>query len=157
VHGLPTSLYPDVSSTIRESCSQGNVNGHQTQAFRQGCPLAPYLFLIVGEYLNCVIKREVGQGRICGIQLPRATESQTIAQFADDTSLSIRGEVNSVAATVETLNRFSFASGLVINEANQPLISGMGNSQAALLGRARTGGSGRWKVTFPNFWALPSG
>jgi hypothetical protein len=42
-----------------------NVNGQSTQAFRieqgvrQGCLVAPYLFLVIGEILNFTIKREV--------------------------------------------------------------------------------------------------
>jgi hypothetical protein len=61
-------------------------------------------------------RREVQQGCIKGIELPGASEHQTVAQFADDTSLSIRGEEVYVLATVETLNRFCSTSGLLINE-----------------------------------------
>ena len=41
-----------------------NVNGRYMQYFdikpgvRQGCPLAPYIFLIIGEILNHCIKQE---------------------------------------------------------------------------------------------------
>jgi hypothetical protein len=38
---------------------------------RQGCPLAPYLFLIVGEILTHMIKKTVAEGRnLRGVFLP---------------------------------------------------------------------------------------
>jgi hypothetical protein len=86
------------------------------QGVRQGCPLAPYLFLIIGEFLNFAIKREVSKGQIQGINLPGASEPQKIAQFANDMLLSVKGEEGPVQATVDTLQQFSLASGLVINE-----------------------------------------
>jgi hypothetical protein len=43
-------------------------------------------------------------------------EQQVIAQFADDTSLSIRAEQQSVVSTISTLSLFSQAFGLIINE-----------------------------------------
>jgi hypothetical protein len=98
------------------------VNGKTTQTFpilqgvRQGCPLAPYLFLVIGEILNFTMKREVQKRHIKGIQLPGALEEQVIAQFADDTSLSIYAAEAPVKATMETLNKFSTASRLIINE-----------------------------------------
>jgi hypothetical protein len=62
------------------AAARTSVNGQATQPFsiqqgvRQGCPLAPYLFLVIGEILNFTIKREVQQGRIQGIHLPGASE-----------------------------------------------------------------------------------
>jgi hypothetical protein len=85
---------------FRDAVARVSVNGKATSTFpiqqgvRQGCPLAPYLFLIVSEILNHNIKKETQQGCIKGIDLPRAIEPQTIAQFADDTSLSIAHDVH---------------------------------------------------------------
>jgi hypothetical protein len=42
-------------------------------------------------------------GRIQGISLPRVPEQQLIAQFANDTSLSIAAEYHYVQATCLTL------------------------------------------------------
>jgi hypothetical protein len=107
---------------FKNAAARVSINGQSSQAFpiqqglRQGCPLAPYLFLVVGEILNHSLKREVQQGRFKGIDLPGAPEPQTIAQYADYTSLTIRGEEPFVRTTVKTLQLFSSASGLLINE-----------------------------------------
>jgi hypothetical protein len=120
--GFPNYFVQMVRLLFQDAAARVIVNGHTTQAFliqqgvRQGCPLAPYIFLVVGEILNHTIKREVHRGRICGINLPGVAEQQTIAQYADDTSLSIRGEEAPVHATMDTLHKFSYASGLIINE-----------------------------------------
>jgi hypothetical protein len=45
--------------------------------------------MVVGKILNYTLKKEVQLGRIKGIEFPGALEHQTVAQFADDTSLSI--------------------------------------------------------------------
>lgn len=55
-------------------------------------------------------------GQIQGIDLSRGKEPQTIAQFVDDTLLSIVGEEAFIQAMVNTLQQFCLASGLVIYE-----------------------------------------
>jgi len=45
---------------------------------RQGCPLAPYLFLIVGEALNVAVKNLKKKGEISGIALPTSEDEQLI-------------------------------------------------------------------------------
>jgi hypothetical protein len=71
------------------------VNGKASKVFvikrsmRQGCPLAPYLFLIVGEALNDKIYEEQRVGRIEGIHLPMSDRRQMIAQYADDISFTL--------------------------------------------------------------------
>ena len=53
-----------------------NLNGSPSIAFkverrvRQGCALAPNLFLMVGEALTYIIKKVVAEGRLRGITLP---------------------------------------------------------------------------------------
>jgi hypothetical protein len=120
--GFPSSFFQMVRLLFKNTAARVNINGQSSQAFpiqqgvRQGCLLAPYLFLVVGKILNHSLKREVQQGRIKRIDLPGAPKPQTIAQYADDTSLTIRGEEPFVCAIVETLQLFSGASGLFINE-----------------------------------------
>ena len=86
------------------------------QDVQQGCLLALYLLLIIGEILNHCVKRETQQGRIKGIVLPKVEEPQTIAQFVDDTSLFIVAKEAPVKAIHEILQKFCSVSVLYINK-----------------------------------------
>ena len=62
-----------------------NLNGNPGENFkierrvRQGCPLASYLFLIVGEILTYVIKKAVSESRLKGVYLSGRKKQQTIS------------------------------------------------------------------------------
>jgi hypothetical protein len=120
--GFPPAFTGMVRLLFLDAAARVSVNGKATSSFpiqqgvRQGCPLAPYLFLVVGEILNHNSKREARQGRIQGINLPGASEPQIIAQFADDTSLFITAKELPVRATHEVLQRFCTTSSLLINK-----------------------------------------
>lgn len=77
--------------------------------------LAPYLFIIVTEVLNSMVKEGVAKGVIKGIQLPGEDHQQVMAQFADDTSMSLLDEESSVMAMIATLEEFCAGLGLVLN------------------------------------------
>lgn len=70
---------------------------------------------MVGKVLNLNIKREVKQGRIKEIPLSRVTTQQKVAQYADDLSLTLRGELGIVLQTIFTLSEFILALGLTLN------------------------------------------
>lgn len=63
--GLPDTFIQMTRLLFTNAAARVSVNGKVTNTFpiqqgvRQGCPLAPYLFLIVGEILNHALKREV--------------------------------------------------------------------------------------------------
>jgi hypothetical protein len=50
---------------FKDATANAKINGSQTTPFKigrevwQGCPLAPYLFLIVAKVMNAMLKREV--------------------------------------------------------------------------------------------------
>ena len=98
-----------------------NLNGSPSNNFkiemevRQGCPLAPYLFLIVEEVLIHIIKKAVAEGRLRGIYLLGGKKQQCISQYADDSSFMVRGEKNDVDELVRLLTTFSKTSGMEIN------------------------------------------
>ena len=98
-----------------------NLNGNPGGNFkiergvRQGCPLAPYLFLIVGEILIHMIKRAVEEGRLKGVFLPGGKKQQCISQYADDSSFMVRGTKEDVDKLVRILETFSQTSGMEIN------------------------------------------
>jgi hypothetical protein len=96
------------------------INGSPSPAFviergvRQGCPLAPYLFLIIAEVLNAVVKKGMSRGDVKGVKLPGGRE-QVTAQYANDTSFTLAGEEEPVRKLIQILNSFCLASGLVLN------------------------------------------
>jgi hypothetical protein len=103
----------DASSSVK-------INGSPSPAFviergvRQGCPLAPYLFLIIAEVLNAMVKQGMTLGDVKGVKLPGGREQVTV-QYADDTSFTLAGEEEPVRKLIQILNSFCLASGLVLN------------------------------------------
>ncbi|CAI5962221.1 unnamed protein product [Closterium sp. NIES-65] len=76
---------------------------------RQGCPLAPYLFLCAVEPLCQEINRKkLGIGK-------RGVGTLAYLGYADDTSLLLRG-AEQLEAAVDVLTVFGRESGLVVNE-----------------------------------------
>lgn len=73
-----------------------NLNGSMSNSFkvkrgiRQGCPIAPYLFLIIGEALTHTIKKASTEGRLRGITLPGGKKQQNISQYMDYSSFMVR-------------------------------------------------------------------
>ena len=94
------------------------VNGEQSQAFklqrlvRQGCPLAPYLFLLTVDVLGQMLQHpECG---VKGLILPDKT-SITNQMFADDTLLFLDGTRNNMDRALTVISRFGAASGSKLN------------------------------------------
>jgi hypothetical protein len=98
-----------------------NLNGCPSGSFkvergvRQGCPLAPYPFLIVGESLIKLITKVISEERLKGITLPGGKKQQNISQYADDYSFMVRGEIKYVDELVRLFKVFSEASEMEIN------------------------------------------
>jgi exonuclease III len=94
------------------------VNGEQSKTFklqrsvRQGCPLAPYLFLLTVDVLGQMLQHpECG---VKGLKLPDNT-SITNQMFADDTLLFLDGTKDNMDKALNVINRFGAASGAKLN------------------------------------------
>jgi len=91
-------------------------NGHISNKFRlyrglrQGCPLSPYLFLIIVELLAIQIRKNV---EIKGIEI--GDYISKLHQYADDTFISILNDNKSVQEVFRTIEEFSIISGLTLN------------------------------------------
>jgi hypothetical protein len=74
-----------------------------------------YLFIIATEVFNTMAALEAAVGRLKGIQLPVENRQQLMAQYADDTSVTLLGEEEPTRNLIYFLDTFCLASGLVIN------------------------------------------
>lgn len=96
------------------------INGSPTKEFsmnqglRQGDPLSPLLFNLVGETLHLFLSKANTLGIFKGIFL-RSGMQMTHMQFADDTILFIDNDLRSIKAIKILLKLFELISGLKIN------------------------------------------
>jgi len=104
-------LYKSASSAIKVNGTTGP-DFPLERSVRQGCPLAPYLFILATDVLGYLMadpKYEVE-----GLSLPKGgfIRDQT---FADETTLYLRGTTNNMDKVQRVLKIFCRASGAKIN------------------------------------------
>ena len=103
------TLYKNV-----ESCVQNN--GHLSERFvvrrgvRQGDPLSPYLFIIAVELLSAALKFNP---KIKGISINNS--EFLFSQYADDSTLSLADDENSLNEALNMISLFPICSGLRAN------------------------------------------
>lgn len=94
------------------------VNGETSRTFRlqrsvrQGCPLAPYLFLLTVDVLGQMLQHPGCQ--VQGLRLPDNTII-TNQMFADDTLLLLDGTRDNLDRALNVITRFGAASGAKLN------------------------------------------
>ncbi|KAL4295459.1 hypothetical protein GQ457_12G031020 [Hibiscus cannabinus] len=121
------------------------VNGAPTDRFsiskglRQGCPLSPLLFNLVGEALSLMLYKAVGIGLFKGIQIGSNSNSVLIShlQFADDLLVFCEASGSQVLAVKRVLRVFELASGLRLN-LKKSKVFGMNVDQEILLSWANS-------------------
>jgi hypothetical protein len=107
-------LFHDASTTV-------SLNGECIDSFeirrdlRQGCPLVPYFFLLVGEALHAATRAAIQAGDHLGILLPDRLTQQTLSPYADDTTYSLAGMESNIHTITNLLSCFQIAAGLVYN------------------------------------------
>ncbi|KAL9676300.1 hypothetical protein QQ045_004513 [Rhodiola kirilowii] len=92
------------------------INGSSTEdipmerGLRQGVPLSPFLFLLAAEGLSRMLNKEVMAGLISGVVWGKNGSSLTHLQFADDTILFCRPDLEEVRFITQLLRTFAVAS-----------------------------------------------
>ena len=81
------------------------------RSVRQGCPIAPLLYVLVIETLLWNLRHN---DSIMGIRAPCSAEIHLISAFADDTNFFL-SNLSSTEMVLKTFNKFSLASGSKIN------------------------------------------
>ena len=99
-----------------KSISRVEQNGHYTDIFelsrgcRQGDPISPYIFVLCAEFLAHVIREN---SDIKGIKVHN--REVKISLYADDTTIYIKAERESMSGVMRVLDWFKKISGLGVN------------------------------------------
>lgn len=117
---FPTQFIMWVKECISTSKFSINLNGsprgyiHASRGLRQGCPLSPYLFVMVMEILHELLKKKVQDGHY---KLHYRCKDPIITHlgFADDLIAFFHGDGNSAKALAEVLQEFKVCTGLEVN------------------------------------------
>uniref|UniRef100_A0AAV1TWB1 Reverse transcriptase domain-containing protein n=1 Tax=Peronospora matthiolae TaxID=2874970 RepID=A0AAV1TWB1_9STRA len=115
--GFPASFVHLTSALHTGTRSQFIVNGYMSDpldvgcGIRQGCPLAPLLFIIAVEPLY-----EILHSTVKGVRIANTSETLEIkvCGYGDDTAVYVQSP-EELSVVMRTLMRFGAASGLVIN------------------------------------------
>jgi hypothetical protein len=96
------------------------INGEETKFFqrkrglRQGCPLSPFLFILVMEGLSIMLKKGQAEGVLTGIKVSRIIKILHMS-FVDDVIIMSKAKLSEWIEISKILNIFCRASGLRIN------------------------------------------
>lgn len=109
------TLYYNCNSTIKLKYGT-SPRFYLSRGIRQGCPLSPYLFLLVSQ----IFASFISNSGLNGIRI--ADKQILISQLADDTTLFLQ-DVNQIAVALKYIQIFSKASGLSLNLSKCELMS----------------------------------
>lgn len=118
---FPSKWRTWISSCVTSAAASVLLNGTPTTPFklhrglRQGDPLSPFLFVLVVEAMNLLIKKATDLHLWSGIPISKNGPSLTHLQFADDTIVFCNPSIQSLTNIQNTLIIFQLASGLKVN------------------------------------------
>ena len=131
----------------KNSTSKVEQNGHLSEEItlargcRQGDPLSPYVFVLCAEILSQVIREF---GGIKGIRVHGEEFKST--QYADDTTLMVSEDIESVRNVINVLRWFKTVSGLEINNEKTKVVK-IGASRGSSISWQGKFGF-KWTTTF---------
>jgi hypothetical protein len=105
------ALYKGASSAVKMNGESGP-DFQLARLVRQGCPLAPYLFILATDVLGYMLADP--RNEVEGLPLPRGgfIRDQT---FTNDTALYFKGTTSNLDKAQKVLTTFSVASGAKFN------------------------------------------
>ena len=107
-----SALYSCASSKFLLAGSKG-ASFKLSRSVRQGCPLAPFLFLFFAEAMSIYLTATtIG---LQGLSLPVTGEEILDAEFADDTGLVLKGTKSNLQQAEMAIDTFCKASRAKIN------------------------------------------
>ena len=109
---------------------------HPQRGIRQGCPLAPLLFILATDALVVCTSQLCSNGAFAGFQSPNIPGGILLLQYADDTTFFIQGSWEAAHTLSIMMDIFSDFSGLLLNRAKSSFI-GFGLSSEELVSCAR--------------------
>jgi hypothetical protein len=105
--GFPNQWLTAISALYNSATSRVLVAGELGQAFsisrsvRQGCPLAPFLYLMIGEAFSSFLISNVEN--IKGLQWPWLEEQIVDCQFVDYTTMYLQGSHNNLCRVQQAI------------------------------------------------------
>jgi hypothetical protein len=96
------------------------INGEATSFFkserglRQGCPLSPYLFILIMEGLSLLLSKSISEHHISGIKVSKFLKIVHL-MFVDDVLLMTKADLTEWLVILDLLQLFCSVSGLSIN------------------------------------------
>eukprot|EP00253_Pinus_taeda_P003328 PITA_03328 len=119
--GFSSSFISTIAACISDPWISPLINGRACDAFqssrglRQGCPLSPYLFILMADSISRALDYNRRVGLISGIKYGNGVKNINHSQFADDTLL-IGGASTTIAKRFKALlDKFMEFSGGEIN------------------------------------------
>ena len=107
-----SALYSNASSKVIINGSKGE-SFKLSRSVRQGCPLAPFLFLFFAEAMSSYLSAE--DTGIQGLCLSNTSGDLLDSEFADDTTLYVHGSSNNLKRVEKALDTFCLGSGAKLN------------------------------------------
>ena len=95
---------------------------HPQRGIRQGCPLAPLLFILAVDALVACTSQVCLRGALTGFQSASLLGGIPLLQYADDTTFFIQGSMTAAQALSTMMDIFSDFSGLQLNRAKSTFV-----------------------------------
>ena len=116
--GFPNIWIRGVAALYRNAHSSllfvGDIGKHLSisRLVRQGCPLAPFLFLLVAEAFSVHLNSQYANIKGLALPMPNADVD---SEFVDDTTLYVHASQSNLLQVQKAVDEFSDASGALIN------------------------------------------